>query len=83
MPQTNRCRDVVLSREGWRVLELLAVGMNTDEVAERLALSPDTVRRHFAEAVMMLEASSKLGAIIKAAELGLIDLTRRCVDLSR
>ncbi len=59
-----------------RVLQLMASGLVTDEVADRLDSSPDDVRRHVRDAIVVLGASSKLEAVVFALRLGLIDLPR-------
>ena len=56
------------------VLRLSATGLTTDEVADRLGLSPDEVRRHVAGAMAALGARSKLEAVVLALRLGLVAL---------
>jgi two-component system, NarL family, nitrate/nitrite response regulator NarL len=50
------------SRE-WEILELLCDGMSGPDIAERLMLSPVTVRRHCAEAVRKLGVRDRHEAI--------------------
>ncbi len=57
-----------------RVLELSATGMPAADVADRLDIEPDEVRRHVASAMAALGASSKLEAVVLALRQGLIDL---------
>ena len=59
-----------------RVLQLAATGLSSREIADRLAMPVEDVRRHLAEALGLLGAGSKLEAIIKAVRQGLIDLPR-------
>jgi DNA-binding CsgD family transcriptional regulator len=56
------------------VLQAFAQGMSTDEVAEHLAISVHTVRAHLKNAMPALGAHSKLEAIIRAGQTGLITL---------
>ena len=56
------------------VLRLSATGLLADEVAEHLGLSPDEARRHLAGAMAALGARSKLEAVVRAVERGLIRL---------
>ena len=56
------------------VLQLSATGLLTDEVAERLGIAPDEVRRHVAAAMAALGARSKLEAVLLALRLGVITL---------
>ena len=59
-----------------RVLEAMALGLTIQEVAGRLDMSIDEVRRRLADAIGSLGASSRLDAIMTAARRGLIDLPR-------
>ena len=73
MQPTNPYAGRVLSPTICRTLELLATGLYTDDVAERLCTDPDTIRRYVAEAKAILGARSKLEAVVIALRLGLID----------
>jgi DNA-binding NarL/FixJ family response regulator len=57
-----------------RTLELLAHGLETDDVAERLCTDPSTIRHYVAEAKATLGARSKMEAIVMSLRAGLIDL---------
>jgi DNA-binding NarL/FixJ family response regulator len=50
------------SRE-WEVLELLAQGQSTAEIAQRLVISPSAARVHIASIVHKLEAANRADAI--------------------
>ena len=67
-------RTPVLTELDRLVLRLSATGLATAEVADRLGISPDEVRRHLGAAIAALGASSKLEAIVLAVRRGLIDL---------
>ena len=56
------------------VLGLSARGLNAAEVADQLGVSLDHVRGRLADALAALGASSKLEAVIRALDAGLIDL---------
>lgn len=56
------------------VLSLLAEGMDTQDMSERLAIAPHTVEWHVRHVLEKLEVHSKLQAVIAAARKGLIDL---------
>jgi len=64
-----------LSRVDGRVLELLARGLTTSEVAVCLSMTSDEARGHLARSITTLGVTSKLEAIVKAAQLGLIRLS--------
>jgi len=57
-----------LSRREWEVLKLLRDGASTVEIADRLLLSPVTVRRHVSTMLAKLGASSRAEAIRMATE---------------
>jgi len=56
------------------VLRLLAVGHNTQELANLLGIAPHTVEWHVTHVIEKLRVHSKLQAVIAAARLGLIEL---------
>jgi DNA-binding NarL/FixJ family response regulator len=57
-----------------QVLQALAEGLSTDEVAERMVISRHTVRSHLKNAMTKLEARTKLEAIVIALNQALIAL---------
>ena len=63
--------DKLTERE-WQVLELLAQGMGTNEIADTLIISPSTVRNHVQNILGKLGAHSRLEAIAYAYQHGLI-----------
>ncbi len=60
----------VLSPREREVLDLLAQGLNGEEVAERLVLSPETVRTHVRNAMEKLEANTRVHAVAIALRQG-------------
>ncbi|HXJ49033.1 MAG TPA: response regulator transcription factor [Candidatus Acidoferrum sp.] len=56
------------------VLRLLAVGHNTQELANLMGIAPHTVEWHVTHVIEKLRVHSKLQAVIAAARLGLIEL---------
>jgi DNA-binding NarL/FixJ family response regulator len=56
------------------VLGLLALGLSTDEMVERLVLSPHTVRNHIRSVLAKLGAHSRLEAVSIAAREGVVRL---------
>jgi DNA-binding NarL/FixJ family response regulator len=56
------------------VLELLAKGLDTIEMSERLGIALHTIEWHVRHLIEKLKVHSKLQAVIAAARLGLIDL---------
>lgn len=57
-----------LSTREWDVMELLAEGASTTEVADRLYLSPTTVRRHVSSVVHKLRVPDRAAALDLLAE---------------
>jgi DNA-binding NarL/FixJ family response regulator len=51
---------------------VLATGASTDEVASRLRMSTDEVRRHIRNCLWTLQARSKLEAVLLALAAGVI-----------
>jgi DNA-binding NarL/FixJ family response regulator len=50
---------IVLTRREWEVLELMAEGLTTAEIAMQLVVSPATVRSHVASTLRKLHAGSR------------------------
>jgi DNA-binding NarL/FixJ family response regulator len=61
-----------LSKREREIIELLAQGLTGEEVAERLVLSPETVKTHIRNAMNKLEASTRVHAIAIALREGFI-----------
>jgi DNA-binding CsgD family transcriptional regulator len=59
----KRRRPGPLSRREREIFELLADGLSGAEIAERLTLSPETVRTHIRNAMAKLEATTRSQAI--------------------
>jgi DNA-binding CsgD family transcriptional regulator len=61
-----------VSDREYEVLSLLAVGLSNREIAQRLFVSPNTVKTHLAHLYEKLEVSRRTQAISKAKSLQLI-----------
>lgn len=59
-----------LSGREAEILGLLARGLTGEEIAQRLVLSPETVRTHVRNAMGKLEARTRTEAVVKALERG-------------
>jgi len=56
-------RGVTLTRREWEVLDLVRDGLTTGEIAERLFVTPETVRTHIAAAMRKLEVPDREAAL--------------------
>jgi DNA-binding CsgD family transcriptional regulator len=72
--ETNtQARDSLgISEREFEVLELLAAGKSNKEIANRLGVSPNTVKTHVASLFQKLTVSRRTEAILRARELGMI-----------
>ena len=61
-----------ISERELQVLELLAAGRSNKEIANRLEVSPNTVKTHVAKLYDKLEVRRRTEAILRARELGMI-----------
>lgn len=61
-------RARVLSRREAEILELLATGLTGEQAAERLVLSPETIRTHVRNAMGKLDARTRTEAVVKALD---------------
>lgn len=59
----SRRGRVELSRREWEVLHLMAENLGTAEIAERLFISPVTVRRHISSLIAKLGVEDRAAAI--------------------
>ena len=57
--------DAKLTTRENEVLSLLAKGMNRDEMATKLFISPETVKMHIKNIYKKLKAKNKVDALIK------------------
>jgi DNA-binding NarL/FixJ family response regulator len=62
-----------LSRRQAEILELLAQGHGNKEIRHRLGIAERTVRAHLTDLFQLLDAHSRMQAVIRARELGLIE----------
>jgi DNA-binding CsgD family transcriptional regulator len=56
------------------ILHLLAEGLDTTEMSQRLGIAPHTVEWHVRHVIEKLDVHSKLQAVISATRQGLIEL---------
>ncbi len=61
-----------LSTREQEVLHLLASGASNQEIAERLVITLDTVKRHMSNILSKLGASNRTQAVTRARSLGML-----------
>ncbi len=72
----RRTDDLGLSEREIEVVRLLADSLSNSAIAERLYLSPNTVRNHVQRISRKLGVNSRLEIVVTAARAGLVDLSR-------
>ena len=65
-------REIVLSPRQLEVLGLVAAGLTNEEIAPRLSLSPETVKRHITQGLYKLRATNRAHAVSICFRRGLI-----------
>ena len=70
-PKTEDLMDPISERE-LEVLQLIAAGLSNREIAEKLYISLNTVKTHTKNINSKLDVSSRLKAVARAKELGLL-----------
>ncbi len=67
--------DRVVTKREVEVLQLIADGCSTPEVAERLFISQKTVKNHLASIYHKLDARDRTQAVLQAVRMGIVQLT--------
>ncbi len=70
--EQNRTPDCGLSSREMEVLDCLALGKTTAQIAGQLFISDNTVKTHVRHILEKLEASNRAEAVSKAMQMGLI-----------
>ncbi len=66
--------DHAVSRREEEVMQLIADGCSTGEVAERLYISQKTVKNHLASIYQKLDARDRTQAVLRAVRMGIVSL---------
>ena len=74
VPDTSEADRVVTKREE-EVLQRIADGCSTPEVAEQLYISQKTVKNHLASIYQKLDARDRTQAVLQAVRMGIVHLT--------
>jgi two-component system response regulator DegU len=65
----------IVTRREEEVLQLIADGCSTPEVAERLYISQKTVKNHLASIYQKLDARDRTQAVLQAVRMGIVHLS--------
>lgn len=71
-PRTQPRSSAALTAREIDVVQLLALGRSTSQVADELHVAVNTVRNHLAGAMTKLDTSTRLAAVAEAIRLGLV-----------
>ena len=71
---TTSAADQVITKREEEVLQLIAEGLSTPEVAASLYISVKTVKNHLASIYAKLDSRDRTQAVIRAVKLGIIRL---------
>ncbi len=74
VPDTSEA-DRVITRREEEVLQLIADGCSTPEVATQLYISQKTVKNHLASIYQKLDARDRTQAVLQAVRMGIVHLT--------
>jgi DNA-binding NarL/FixJ family response regulator len=74
LDETDGNEERVISQREEEVLQLIADGCSTPEVAERLYISQKTVKNHLASIYQKLEARDRTQAVLQAVRMGIVNL---------
>ncbi len=70
-----RREDALISAREEEVLQLVADGFGTNEIAEKLYISQKTVKNHLASIYEKLNARDRTQAVLMAVKMGIVKLT--------
>jgi two-component system, NarL family, response regulator DegU len=74
MDQPAAAEERIITRREEEVLQLIADGCSTPEVAERLYISQKTVKNHLASIYQKLDARDRTQAVLQAVRMGIVHL---------
>jgi len=74
LPITGVPVESIITRREEEVLQLIAEGFSTTEVAARLFISVKTVKNHLASVYQKLDSRDRTQAVVRAVKMGIIRL---------
>ncbi len=73
-PMTGVSAESIITRREEEVLQLIAEGLSTTEVAGQLFISVKTVKNHLASVYQKLDSRDRTQAVVRAVKMGIIRL---------
>ena len=74
LDRPNADEERIVTRREEEVLQLIADGCSTPEVAEKLYISQKTVKNHLASIYQKLDARDRTQAVLQAVRMGIVSL---------
>jgi len=68
----NQALETPLSNREFEILTFLGLGLRNKDIADRIFISPETVKRHTANIYRKLDAHNRQQAVVKAYQLGIL-----------
>jgi DNA-binding NarL/FixJ family response regulator len=75
LDEARRDDEALISAREEEVLQLVADGLGTNEIAEKLYISGKTVKNHLASIYEKLNARDRTQAVLMAVKMGIVKLT--------
>ena len=73
-PDVGMPAESIITKREEEVLQLIAEGLSTTEVASRLFISVKTVKNHLASVYQKLDSRDRTQAVVRAVKMGIIRL---------
>ncbi len=74
LDQPSAAEERIVTKREEEVLQLIADGCSTPEVAEQLYISQKTVKNHLASIYQKLDARDRTQAVLRAVRMGIVSL---------
>ena len=74
LDEAKKMDEGIVSAREEEVLQLVADGLGTTEIAERMFISQKTVKNHLAAIYQKLDARDRTQAVVQAVRMGIIHL---------
>jgi len=75
LQEARKAPDNIISNREEEVLQLVADGLGTGEIAARMFISQKTVKNHLASIYEKLDARDRTQAVLMAVKMGIVKLT--------